>query len=110
MQATAGTIGFPFPAIEFRLESIPEMNYDAQGTPARGELCIRGNTLFEGYYKQQASCPERACKLAAMCACRLVLATVCAFGTAQSPVSEAVTGAAAHFASVLMQVTSRGVV
>ena len=56
-QATAGTIGFPFPAIEFKLESIPEMNYDAQGSPARGELLLRGTTLFEGYYKQEV----RAC-------------------------------------------------
>jgi len=32
--------------------SVPELNYDALGTPARGEICIRGKTLFSGYYKR----------------------------------------------------------
>lgn len=37
-----------------RLESFPNMGYDAlsQESP-RGEICIRGNTLFSGYYKQE---------------------------------------------------------
>ena len=63
MQDTAGTIGHPFPVCEFRLESIPEMNYDAQGSPARGELCLRGNSLFEGYYKQEVCSPGQALQL-----------------------------------------------
>lgn len=28
------------------------MNYDALGEPGRGEVCIRGPTLFSGYYKR----------------------------------------------------------
>ena len=43
---------FLFPGRQVRLESVPEMNYDALGQPGRGEVCIRGATLFSGYYKR----------------------------------------------------------
>ncbi|CAI7802566.1 unnamed protein product [Closterium sp. NIES-54] len=68
----AGTVGPPMPTLETRLESIPEMNYDAIGAagesekaggdsgeaqarahPPRGEVCIRGPILFSGYYKRE---------------------------------------------------------
>ncbi|CAI5509343.1 unnamed protein product, partial [Closterium sp. Naga37s-1] len=62
----AGTVGPPMPTLETRLESIPEMNYDAIGStkqegesgeaqvhPPRGEVCIRGPILFSGYYKRE---------------------------------------------------------
>ncbi|RDX94133.1 Long chain acyl-CoA synthetase 2, partial [Mucuna pruriens] len=48
-----GTIGVPMPTIEARLESVPEMGYDALSSEARGEICLRGNTLFSGYHKHQ---------------------------------------------------------
>lgn len=48
MQDQAGTVGFPTPAHEFRLVSIPEMKYDALAEPPRGEVCIRGNLVFSG--------------------------------------------------------------
>lgn len=48
-----GTVGPPLPMIDFRLEAIPEMNYDPLGSPPRGEVCIRGSTVFTGYYKQE---------------------------------------------------------
>lgn len=48
-----GTIGVPTTTIEARLESVPEMGYDALSTEARGEICLRGNTLFSGYHKRQ---------------------------------------------------------
>ncbi|KAL3648217.1 eukaryotic long-chain fatty acid CoA synthetase (LC-FACS) [Castilleja foliolosa] len=47
-----GTVGVPMPTIEARLESIPEMGYDALSSVPRGEICIRGKTLFSGYYKR----------------------------------------------------------
>ncbi|XP_078428224.1 long chain acyl-CoA synthetase 4-like [Wolffia australiana] len=47
-----GTVGPPVPNVEVRLESVPEMNYDALGPIARGEVCVRGGTLFSGYYKR----------------------------------------------------------
>ncbi|EOX97210.1 Long-chain acyl-CoA synthetase 2 isoform 2 [Theobroma cacao] len=48
-----GTVGVPMTTIEARLESVPEMGYDALSSVPRGEICLRGNTLFSGYYKRQ---------------------------------------------------------
>ncbi|KAK8484320.1 hypothetical protein V6N13_123983 [Hibiscus sabdariffa] len=48
-----GTVGPPVPNIDVRLESVPEMNYDALSSTPRGEVCIRGKTLFTGYYKRE---------------------------------------------------------
>ncbi|KAL2927530.1 Long chain acyl-CoA synthetase 2 [Bienertia sinuspersici] len=48
-----GTVGIPTTTIEARLESVPEMEYDALSSTPRGEICIRGNTLFSGYHKRQ---------------------------------------------------------
>lgn len=47
-----GTVGVPITTIEARLESVPEMGYDALSSVPRGEICLRGNTLFSGYYKR----------------------------------------------------------
>lgn len=51
-----GTVGPPLPNIEARLVSVPELNYEAfpsdPNVPARGEICIKGKTLFSGYYKR----------------------------------------------------------
>ncbi|XP_020099651.1 long chain acyl-CoA synthetase 2 [Ananas comosus] len=48
-----GTVGVPASTIEARLESVPEMGYNAlsQALP-RGEICLRGTTLFSGYHKR----------------------------------------------------------
>lgn len=38
------------------MASIPEMGYNAcgeAGQPIRGELCLRGPSIFSGYYKQR---------------------------------------------------------
>ncbi|VAI22554.1 unnamed protein product [Triticum turgidum subsp. durum] len=47
-----GTVGPPVTAVEARLESVPEMGYDALSSAPRGEICLRGHTLFSGYYKR----------------------------------------------------------
>lgn len=47
-----GTVGPPVPNVDVRLESVPEMQYDAQGEKARGEICVRGKTVFSGYHKR----------------------------------------------------------
>ncbi|KAL5987163.1 eukaryotic long-chain fatty acid CoA synthetase (LC-FACS) [Asimina triloba] len=47
-----GTVGVPVTAIEARLESVPDMGYDALAEVPRGEICLRGKTLFSGYYKR----------------------------------------------------------
>lgn len=48
-----GTVGVPITTIEARLESVPEMGYDALSSIPRGEICLRGNTIFSGYFKRQ---------------------------------------------------------
>ncbi|KAF5751132.1 long chain acyl-CoA synthetase 2 isoform X2 [Tripterygium wilfordii] len=48
-----GTVGIPITTIEARLESVPEMGYDALGSVPRGEICLKGKTLFSGYYKRE---------------------------------------------------------
>jgi long-chain acyl-CoA synthetase len=48
-----GTVGPPVPNIDARLESVPEMNYDALASTPRGEICIKGETLFSGYYRRE---------------------------------------------------------
>ncbi|OAY25468.1 probable CoA ligase CCL6 [Manihot esculenta] len=47
-----GTVGVPMTTIEVRLESVPEMGYDALSGLPQGEICIRGNSLFSGYHKR----------------------------------------------------------
>lgn len=48
-----GTVGVPITTIEARLESVPEMGYDALSDVPRGEICLRGRTLFSGYHKRE---------------------------------------------------------
>ncbi|KAF3681082.1 Long chain acyl-CoA synthetase 5 [Capsicum annuum] len=48
-----GTVGVPMTTIEARLESVPEMGYDALASVPRGEICLRGTTLFSGYHKRE---------------------------------------------------------
>ncbi|KAK4490795.1 hypothetical protein RD792_001508 [Penstemon davidsonii] len=48
-----GTVGPPVPNVDVCLESVPEMGYDALSRTPRGEICIRGNVLFSGYYKRE---------------------------------------------------------
>ncbi|TKW01211.1 hypothetical protein SEVIR_8G164900v4 [Setaria viridis] len=53
-----GTVGPPVTTIEARLESVPEMGYDALSDTPRGEICLRGHTLFSGYYKRPSLTEE----------------------------------------------------
>ncbi len=51
---SAGNCGAPCPADEMCLASVPDMEYLVTDQPQpRGELLIRGNTLFSGYYKNE---------------------------------------------------------
>ncbi|KAI4326825.1 hypothetical protein L6164_019355 [Bauhinia variegata] len=51
--AMLGTVGPPVPNVDVCLESVPEMGYDALSSTPRGEICIKGKTLFSGYYKRE---------------------------------------------------------
>ncbi|CAK7348469.1 unnamed protein product [Dovyalis caffra] len=46
-----GTVGSPAVYNELRLEEVPEMGYNPLGNSPCGEICLRGKTLFSGYYK-----------------------------------------------------------
>jgi long-chain acyl-CoA synthetase len=50
----AGRVGGPLPLLHTCLESVPDMGYDALADPPRGEVLIRGPTVFAGYFKDQA--------------------------------------------------------
>ncbi|GAY44880.1 hypothetical protein CUMW_085290 [Citrus unshiu] len=46
-----GTVGPVSVYSELRLEEVPEMGYSPLDDPPCGEVCVRGKTLFSGYYK-----------------------------------------------------------
>ncbi|XP_057439186.1 long chain acyl-CoA synthetase 1-like [Lotus japonicus] len=46
-----GTVGSVSVCNELQLEEVPEMGYNPLGSPPSGEICLRGKTVFTGYYK-----------------------------------------------------------
>ncbi|TKY52437.1 Long chain acyl-CoA synthetase 1 [Spatholobus suberectus] len=46
-----GTVGAVSIYNEIMLEEVPEMGYNPLGTSPCGEICVRGKTVFTGYYK-----------------------------------------------------------
>lgn len=46
-----GTVGIAASNTEVCLEEVPELGYDPLSNPSRGEVCVRGTTIFTGYYK-----------------------------------------------------------
>ena len=61
---SSGNVGGPMTTIEFKLVDVPDMKYTAKdkgpnGEPMpRGEICIRGHSVFLGYYKDAEKTKE----------------------------------------------------
>lgn len=55
---SAGHVGPPAPSCEVKLADVPEMGYTSATYPQRGEIVVRGNNVFKGYYKAQDKTEE----------------------------------------------------
>jgi long-chain acyl-CoA synthetase len=57
-ERSAGHVGGVTRAIEFKLVDLPEMNYNSDGEIPKGEICVRGNPVFKGYFKDKKNTDE----------------------------------------------------
>lgn len=59
-----GHVGGPLSCLEMKVIDVPEMDYLSRDTDEnghlapRGEICLRGNSVFKGYYKDEEKTKE----------------------------------------------------
>lgn len=58
LQDMTGTVGPVLPVLSFRLEAVPEMNYSPTADLPAGEVCVKGPSVFKGYYKMDDKTKE----------------------------------------------------
>ncbi|GMR48200.1 hypothetical protein PMAYCL1PPCAC_18395 [Pristionchus mayeri] len=51
-----GHVGMPSPCVAIKLVDVPELGYFAKDEA--GEVCVRGHTIFKGYYKNEEQTRE----------------------------------------------------
>ena len=52
----SGHVGVPVPCVEIKLVDVPEMDYYAKQN--KGEVCVRGHSVFKGYWKDEQKTTE----------------------------------------------------
>ncbi|KAJ3277049.1 Long chain acyl-CoA synthetase 7 peroxisomal [Terramyces sp. JEL0728] len=56
---STGNVGVPTPNCAVKLVDVPDMNYTSADQPfPRGEVCVKGNSVFKGYYKLEDKTAE----------------------------------------------------
>lgn len=53
-----GHVGRPLGCCEVKLVDVPEMGYSSTNSPQTGEILIRGNNVFKGYFKDAEKTKE----------------------------------------------------
>jgi long-chain acyl-CoA synthetase len=50
-ETRAGVVGGPIAGIKMKLIDLPEYGYLTTDEPPRGEICVKGNSVFKGYFR-----------------------------------------------------------